>query len=906
MNHTLFRWGSALITALAIAGCGGGGGGTATTTTPTATSTVASAIAAAITTGTTVDPITGTAVPIATATNVSSAFTVLEAAGVVPVTVASPPVINFTVFDANGSIVKGLTTANVRVAMAKLVPGVGGEPDQWVSYVNRVKKATTGKALTSVQATTDPTTSVTAPTATSTYPVDCAASPATLTYNADGYYTYKFCTDVRLTRDAAGALVFDDTKVHRVVLQLSYTNAAGVVVKANPYYDFNMTSDPITLKATAKMAAKAQMRKVTDVNSCDSCHQDLSAHGGGRVDTQYCVMCHNPGTTDPVTGNVVTLSTMVHKIHAGKRLALGFRKGAAATAQIDPYQVASLKFDEVGFPQDLRNCSKCHSATNASTPQGDNWKTAASKQACLSCHTDKIGAFWETSHTVYAKSLVSATAVAADLTNPQCVSCHKAGSNISSEVVHWNQNEENATKYKMNFENATYDAATRQVTVKYFLSDPTNANKAYNLMTGCTNTGTVAVPVCANTATFGNLRFYLAYQNMAGQQTSAVTEFSSYNNGGSGVNAYAYKGTNDGNDHYTLTLPAIPADTATMIASGTARVVSIGQIKEAELETKSAAIPRAPVVPAAQVNVVVQNSHIDVALTGALQPRREVVSAAKCNACHGALGTTSGANTLSNAFHGGARDTVEACAVCHDANRSSSGNMMTNGDALYEPYQFKRMIHGIHGNSKRLTPFTHGNTVVGTFSKAGALTTTGSVFADVNRTQTGFVNPAVAAGTAIALGETFLTIDAILNNAAAAKGYTGTTRSATENYAAEVAWPGVGMNCNVCHVNNSYKTDKGTLGTVVMKPAAVAPATGLEADPNKWQVISPKAASCMACHDGVTKTTGIKVKDHVVQAGGSTYGTLTQSVIAGMPRETCDDCHASGGVKGVDIVHKQQ
>ena len=52
--------------------------------------------------------------------------------------------------------------------------------------------------------------------------------------------------------------------------------------------------------------------------------------------------------------------------------------------------------------------------------------------------------------------------------------------------------------------------------------------------------------------------------------------------------------------------------------------------------------------------------------------------------------------------------------VCHDANRASS-TVMTNGLALNESYQFKRMIHGIHGNSKRLYPFTHGNTVVGAF-----------------------------------------------------------------------------------------------------------------------------------------------------------------------------------------------
>ena len=39
-----------------------------------------------------------------------------------------------------------------------------------------------------------------------------------------------------------------------------------------------------------------------------------------------------------------------------------------------------------------------------------------------------------------------------------------------------------------------------------------------------------------------------------------------------------------------------------------------------------------------QVNVVVQNTHFDVALSGALLTRRVVVSNEKCNVCHGALG----------------------------------------------------------------------------------------------------------------------------------------------------------------------------------------------------------------------------------------------------------------------------
>jgi OmcA/MtrC family decaheme c-type cytochrome len=91
-----------------------------------------------------------------------------------------------------------------------------------------------------------------------------------------------------------------------------------------------------------------------------------------------------------------------------------------------------------------------------------------------------------------------------------------------------------------------------------------------------------------------------------------------------------------------------------------------------------------------------------------------------------------------------------------------------------------------------------------------------------------------------------------------------------------------------------------TLGTVAMKPttsaAGVSPVV-LETDPNKWKVISPKASTCTACHDSSASIA------HVTAFGGSAFGEKTQTQIAGLPRETCNDCHASGGFKGVDIVH---
>ena len=869
----MLRYGLTALLAAVLAGCGGGDS-TPTPPPPVTPTppTVADTIKAASATATN-----------DTSVNSSAPFTVVQSAGVTAVTGGKPLTVNFTVM-SDGKVKSDLKITDLSFAIAKLVRGTNGNPDQWVSYVYRKETAAAGVGpngvpalATAMQATTDG------------KQTDATLLAQQLVYNQDGYYTYTFKTDITDVAQTNG-VVFEPTLTHRVAIQLSYKNAAGEAVKVNPYFDFTFDSSNKSVVVTDP----TKTRKMTDVNSCNSCHEKLALHGGGRVDTQYCVMCHNSGTTDANSGNVLDLRTMVHKIHAGKLLAAAAAAGKGGEDYtIWGYQNTKVAYDEVGFPQDLRNCTKCHSASNPATPQGDNWKTAVSKEACLTCHANKISSVWETSHKVYAQSAelnggtAKPTAAALDLTNAQCVDCHKVGTPVSPERVHWNQNEENAAKYKMNIESATYDAATRKVTVKYFLSDPTSGNAAYNLVTSdCTGTTTIT---CSSSTKFGNLRLYVGYQNMAGQ-AATVTEFTA----GSVASGYAYKGTNDGSNHYTLdvVLPA-PVAGVSVEPFGSARVVSIGQIKEPKLQVKSATDPRPEVVPAVLQNVIAQNTFKDLALTGTLTPRRTVVSTAKCNDCHGALGTTSGANTLSEAFHGGARNTVEACAVCHDINRASNGNMMTNGLALYESYQFKRMIHGIHGNSKRTTPFTHGNKVQGVFSKAGALTAAGSFFADQKVTIGGVSTTVVPAGTAVAVGATFQSIADLTTAAARTAGYTGSAVAAAENYAAEVAWPGVGINCNACHVNNSYKQDLGPLGTVANK----LPTT--ETDPTKWLVISPKASSCTACHDSSAAI------GHVTSFGGSAFGDKTQAATLLAPRETCDDCHAPGGFKGVDVVHGQ-
>jgi OmcA/MtrC family decaheme c-type cytochrome len=286
------------------------------------------------------------------------------------------------------------------------------------------------------------------------------------------------------------------------------------------------------------------------------------------------------------------------------------------------------------------------------------------------------------------------------------------------------------------------------------------------------------------------------------------------------------------------------------------------------------------VTPVPLVNVVVQHANKDVALTGSLNPRRAVVSNEKCNVCHGALGTTSGSNTLANAFHSGARNTIEACTLCHDSNRSSS-TVMADGSQLQEGYSFKRMIHGIHGNSRRTYPYTHGNRVFGKWGKDGILLTAGVTAGDICRN-----GVRLTTGASVPIGAAFPEFTSWSNNACG-------TEPAVENYAAEVAYPSLGLSCNGCHVDGSFKQDRSTLGDTVQPRTSGTSSLS-------WKVISPRAASCSGCHDSNAAIV------HMQSFGGSSYGDRTRAQVFSSPAETCNDCHAPGGFRGVDIVHGQK
>ena len=84
-----------------------------------------------------------------------------------------------------------------------------------------------------------------------------------------------------------------------------------------------------------------------------------------------------------------------------------------------------------------------------------------------------------------------------------------------------------------------------------------------------------------------------------------------------------------------------------------------------------------------------------------VKPRRQVVSQATCTGCHNAL-----------MLHGGIRQNVEYCVVCH--NPTMTDVSMRTGGSTPESINLKTMIHKIHTGDNLTNDFTimgHGNSV---------------------------------------------------------------------------------------------------------------------------------------------------------------------------------------------------
>ena len=177
--------------------------------------------------------------------------------------------------------------------------------------------------------------------------------------------------------------------------------------------------------------------EVTTAN-CNQCHYSLSAHGGLRNETQYCILCHNPNATDqaqrpasagPPQG--IDFPVLIHRLHEGDQ--------APAGGQMTPFVVYGFNgskndFSDVQFPGDLRDCAKCHVNNSqqlplpvtrlpVQNPQAFYSPMGPASAACTGCHTSKDTA-------AHTQIMTSPTL------GESCAVCHGTNADFSVDQVH--------------------------------------------------------------------------------------------------------------------------------------------------------------------------------------------------------------------------------------------------------------------------------------------------------------------------------------------------------------------------------------------------------------------------------------------------------------------------------------
>ncbi len=167
-----------------------------------------------------------------------------------------------------------------------------------------------------------------------------------------------------------------------------------------------------------------ERRQIVSQELCNSCHQDLAAHGENRRSVQYCTMCH---TADLVTGEIEEDQTgflaeagnfkdLIHSLHASThypdtlancdhchlegtaQLPLSASLRPSRTEVQDCFEDAGVDEDTeclsdeiqvVAFtltPPETAACTSCHSAPSTAVHAEVNTSPSTGAESCATCH----------------------------------------------------------------------------------------------------------------------------------------------------------------------------------------------------------------------------------------------------------------------------------------------------------------------------------------------------------------------------------------------------------------------------------------------------------------------------------------------------------------------------------------
>jgi OmcA/MtrC family decaheme c-type cytochrome len=447
--------------------------------------------------------------------------------------------------------------------------------------------------------------------------------------HGDGTYTYTFSVDVENITDPV-FVEFEPLLTHRIGMQFS----GGYPI--NPIYDW--------VPATGATSG-IETYEIATTETCNSCHNPLAIHGGGRIEMQLCVMCHNPGTLEPNSNESMDMKVMTHRIHMGADL--------PSVQDGNPYIVWGYRdsahdYSNLIYPQDINNCAKCHTGSGSAaasiiaeslTSEGDNWHQVPTMEACGSCHDN----------------VAFATHAGGQTNNEGCQSCHSE-TGIAGSVIdnHRNHALDDMASIAIEILSVENGGQGQQPIVRFSVSNPLAANEPYNLSTDPIWTG-------------GRLQLAIAWNTDEFTNTGASPDSKPFY---SRTDALANSVANADGTYTLVSETTIPDGSIAPFRAATGSGMAIFEGRANGTEGR---------IPLATQPFFFQISD------STAQSRRLVVTAEKCNACHGVM-----------KFHGDLRTNTEAgCQGCHTPRIATDAG---------ESIEMKRMIHGIHAAAVRENP----------------------------------------------------------------------------------------------------------------------------------------------------------------------------------------------------------
>jgi len=479
-------------------------------------------------------------------------------------------VAQFAITDSNGAGLDntGVLTAGP-VSMSFVAAYIPAGQTQYTAYTTTVDKATVNTNPSQTQAGTD---------TGGTYALVDAAS---------GTYNYTFGTKAPTTFDATVTTTIG-VQASRSLTAYGYPTA----FTSNTTYNFVPNGSAVKV-----------VRDIVSETACNGCHNPLAEHGGARTEIKYCVLCHTPQSTNPDSLNTVDMKVFIHKLHMGSSLP----SVIAGTPYWVEHRGAREDFSTIVFPQDIRNCTKCHAA---GPTQSNYWATQPSSAACGSCH-DNVN---------FATGVNHAGGPQSDDT--QCNVCHQSTMHTEFDAsvpgAHTVPNNSTALPgIVLKILKVTGATPGNAATVQFQVNDKSGNPVDITKLT------TFSMVITGNNIDYGI--------QMARTAEKPVTQAGATLSGGtSGIYTYtmATKIPATATGSYTISLEA--ANTVTLLAGTTAQQTATDEAIPYEFYFSVDSTP--------------------------VYARRVVVSIANCSNCHQNLGFV----------HGGSRGNTQECSMCHN------------------------------------------------------------------------------------------------------------------------------------------------------------------------------------------------------------------------------------------------